>query len=72
MLECQERTVELVMITTAVRDSMMATTNLLFLILFFQHSTFLEERENENTAMTIHRSSYNLFRVEEYIFDPLA
>jgi len=36
VLECQERTVELVMIATAVRDSMMATTNLLFLILFFQ------------------------------------
>jgi hypothetical protein len=55
VLEFQERGVQVVTNATAVGDIMMEMTNLLFLILFFQYSTFLEEREYKNTAMNIHR-----------------
>jgi len=61
-----------VMIATAVGDIMMATANLLFLILFFQYSNFLKERQNENPAMTIHCNSCKLFWTEVNGSDPLA
>ena len=49
------------MIAMEVGDIMMAIKDLLFLILFFQYYTFLEEKQNENTEMTIHHSLCKLF-----------
>ena len=72
VLECQERRVEVVKKDTAVGYTMMVVTNLLFLILFFQYYTFLEERENENTAMIVSRISCKLLWIKEGGSDPLS
>ena len=60
------------MIAMEVGDIMMAIKDLLFLILFFQYYTFLEEKQNENTEMTIHHSLCKLFWSKEDDPLPLA